>query len=546
MPREIAGTISQLFQMPGRRETGYQYADLPHLEATVENLTNGMVNRLPRDQVPQGSARLLANARTKDDWVGIRPGTGEYGGTKPNSEIVTAIITYINETQDVSLIRITQNSFNVSNAAADGWTSFSILDAGGAAATFPARARFDVAQFFDKLYLADGVNPIWEVDFSANTVQQIDGAPKAKYIETFADRIVAANVATTVGGLRASTVMWSASTDPTVWDPAVNITAGETDLALERIGDEITGLAALNDNLVILRRTSIWVATRQPFSQSPLRFDSYVSGIGCDMPYTLQKIPNGILFGDQRTKDVYLFDLTSAPQPLGAAVSREMLSDLTSLGFAQGAYDPFEREYHLGVVEDGQTNISKTWVISLDRGAISYDSGPANITTLGVVSLPIASVAIDDLVGTIDAQTGTIDDYGGGGQVTPSLFKGTSTGEVLRQSYDFSTDWDSSTFTFSWHSPNLGSSSNRRTFKDIIVRALVPTTGVVTIEQSRDETTWENTTAPSYTGATTRQAVRAPKTQLTGDDLYFRVTTAVGGFRMYSWFVRMLQKNRQR
>jgi len=127
----------------------------------------------------------------------------------------------------------------------------------------------------------------------------------------------------------------------------------------------------------------------------------------------------------------------------------------------------------------------------------------------------------------------------------PALLAGIVTGEVIDFSFDHATDWDDTAFEFLFQSPNIGHPTQRRTMKDLEVKCSIPVTGNVTVEQSKDESTWTNTKTASRTGASTYQQVRLPRTQITGDDLWWRITSTASQFRFHSWWARVMDKGLQ-
>lgn len=524
----------------GQTRRGYRFEEIPNNQIEVGHVQAGMVSQIPRDRVPAESARDLVNARIRDYWTGRRPGTQTFGPTKPDSNQVLRIVTFIREDNTILICRITASAFHVSDGTT--WQSYSILDVDGNSTTFPTGARFSTAQIFDSLYLADGTNPVWKVDFDSAKVRQIDGAPKASYVTTFAERIIAGNVAFTVGGIAPNAFAWPVNAEPTDWS---GTGSGFDNLAETDVGNHITGLEGFEAQMVVFRRKSIAHTTRQPFARNPFRTVEVVGGIGCDLPYSIARTPFGIVFADQRTRDVYLYAPGSRPQSLAKQVNRDILADLDSLDFAEGAYDPFEKEYHLGVVESGQTELTKTWVLNLEKGSWSYDDGP-QVSTIGVVSIPGDYTIIDDLSGDIDSQnpspSGTIDDYGDEGEFTPTLFKGTGTGEVLQQTYDADNDYDATQFEFTFQSPNVGSISRRRQLKQVIAAIEALSTGDYDIENSNDEdSAWRNTKSVTLS-STGRQTIQLKNKPISGDDLYWRLRATAPQFRLLNWSARILEK----
>lgn len=537
MPKQSLG--APIERTSDSLRNGYSFEQLPEGIIEISDVTGGMVDRLPRDQLPPASFQVVRNARIRDEWCGRRPGTVVFGGPKPDSNPVMKIISFVTEAGDVYLCRIGTTSFHV-QFSAGLWESFSILDVNGDPSSFDGQNRFTFTSFFDDLFLADGVNPIWHVDFGAFTVQQIPGAPRAKYITTFAERIVAGNVALAVGGVRPATIVYSSNSDPFDW---TGPSAGFLDLAANDIGDPITGVFGLEDVMVIMQRKSIAHATRQPFAQNPFRITTITADVGSDIPYSIQRAPGGLVFADQRTREIYYYSPGAAPTPLTRGVNRTLFADLAQLSYAEGAYDPYEKEYHLAIAQAEDTQLTRVWIGNIEKqGVWCYDDSPT-ISTLGVISFPGSTVSIDELIGTIDSQTLAIDEFGGGLGIRPSLLKGTATGELLHQTYDATQDWNGS-FVFELQSQNMGSISRRRTLIDLDLTVENSAAGVCTLEESRDQSVWTNTKA--ITTTTSTKYLRLPRTQLTGNDLYWRLLCSTPGLRLTAWWARVFEKGTQR
>lgn len=533
---------------PAERDLGFQFSELPYGELEVSSVVDGMLNRVPRDEVPQGSGRVILNGRVRDDWTGRRPGTVIFGPTKPNSNPVLAVITFVGENGTVYFCRLTATSFHVLGANQSIWLAFDIEDEDGAATTFGgAIARFSFAQFFDNLFISDDAqNRLWFVDFVQSKVKRIKGAPRGRYITMFGERIIAANLRRFVGGVRPGSVQWPVNADPFDWE---GLGSGNEDLAAQNIGDEITGLFGLERELIILRRRSIWHGTRQPFAAAPFRFLSVIDNIGCDLPHSAVRVPTGLIFADQRTRDVYFYQPGARPQPLGAAVNRDLFDDIGRLDFAQGSYDPFEKEYHLGIATSDGANISRVWVYSLEKEAWTLDIEP-EITALGIVSLPGVSPIIDELIGTIDAQfpepTGAIDDYREAGGLRPALLKGTASGDVILHTPLAGEDYDNCQYRFVFRSPNVGSPLRRRTVKDLSLRIEASLAGDYALGILKTEDPPNYAVVKEGEVPTGRSNLRLPKKSVTGDDLFWELQTNAPGFRLFSWWIRILEKGQQR
>jgi hypothetical protein len=546
MARPIAATIQQTTALENL-QPGVSSAELPPTDGgviEVADVTIGMIDSLPRDKFLPGSGKIIKNGRLREDWCGRREGTASIG-TKPDSNRVIKVVSIVLESGKRLLCRITQSTFHVWDGQI--WISYTINDGG-----FKGTAlRVTVSQLFGKMYLAMGLaEELWEVDFVSEQVSKVSGSARGKFTISFAERILVANLLETVGGPRPSKFAWPANSDPSDWESE---SAGEEDLIATELGNEITGFVTLENQAVIVRRKSIVHVTRQPFAIAPFRTTTVVEGMGSDLPYTTVAVPGGLIFADSRTQDVYFYRPGALPQSLSARhedahIHNDLYEDLANAQYAEATFNPYEGEYHLGLTwTNDNTLITRRWICSIhgNRVAWSYDDGPP-VTTLGVVLPPPTNItSINELLGTIDGLSGSIDSLSSRAVPAPRLYAGTSTGEVIEFSFNHATDYDLTSFEFLFQSQNLGSLSRRRTMKDLEVTCSIPVTGSVTVEQSKDAATWTNTKTASYTGASTLQKVRLPKTQITGDDLFWRIRATASRFRFHSWWTRIMEKGLQ-
>jgi hypothetical protein len=521
-------------------QPGVSIATLPLTDGVsfpVPDVTSGMVVGLPRDTVPAGSFADAKNARVGGDWIGSRPGTSEVG-EKPDSYRVIGLFGVIHENGTKSLCRVTRGSFHVWNGSS--WIPFNII--GGFSGT---AFKSSATPLFDRLYLSPGdAEGIWEVNFSNRTVTRIQDAPSAKFLYTFAERVCAANIRKGAGGHSPNAVAWSANSNPIDW---LSESSGEEQLIADDLGNEITGVGVIEDTAIIIRRHSIVHQTRQPFAIAPFRFDTVITGIGSDLPYTTVVTPYGVIFADSRTSDVYVYRPGSFPQSLAA---RDRLRGVLFENLAQSvhsvaAYDPGRDEYHLGLVwgEDNDL-ITRRWVCSgFKRGSPSwtYDDSPT-ITALGSVVPPSPYTTIDELSGTVDSLSGTIDRLSSRAVLPPTIYAGVDTGEVIEFG-DYSGDWDGSPVEATFQSQNIGSLTNRRTLKDLEVVCSAPHGGAATVEIGR-EGAWKSKIV-TFTVGSQNARVRMPKTSSTGDDLFWRIRTNAPGFKIYRWWARVMDKGPQ-
>lgn len=520
---------------------------LPELPGTgiaeVQEIA-GMVSAPQRARRPAGSGTLVRNARCRDYWVGRRPGTSVYM-PKPDGNPVHGVLTVYLPNDIQWLLRITDQDI-YGTRSSDGWHQFTST---GNPLTGTSHIR--TSQLLGYLILATAHTKLIGVDLNNQTYDEIEQAPRAKFVTSFADRIVAANVLDP--GFGSTTIKWSANADPFVWSALDDESAGQETLVSSPAdtGDDITGLVSLRNLMLILRERSLWIATRNPVAIAPFRFEPLSVGIGCGLPYSVTKVQDAVVWADYRTSAVWMWQPGSAPRKISDVIRSDLFRDLKNFSWAEGAYDPVENEYHLGLATDeDERRIHKVWVFNFNTGQWSYDDGP-EITTIGQAVELNDLVMIDELTDDIDDQVadpsdvlkpnpdGVIDDWAGPEVLGTKIFKGTAAGDVIFQSYEYNTDYNGRWFEFEWVSQNLGSFSRKRTFAGLVVGAEAEQGGEVRFCTSRDNNLWEINVSVNCVPEPGEQSLRLGATPLTGRNIYFRLRTIIGGFRMVSYAVKL-------
>lgn len=553
---------------PGANQGGYRFAQMPIGE--VEILDQKGIHRTEaRDKRPGGSYLVAENARVRDDWIGRRPGTVEFmTGLKPDSNPVLKVVTAYLDRDIRWVVRVTKDSIYAARSS-DAWVTFT-----GDPSSFAGIDRRVTTTMFQRwMFVASPHVTLLAVDFSNRTYEAVEGAPKAAFVVSYADRVVCGNCSTKSQGHVSTMIKWSGNGEPFVWDALEDESAGENilDSAPSDYGDEITGLAVVGTSLVILRERSIWLVERQPVASNPFRFVPFVAGFGCDLPYSVASIPGGVVYADRRTNGVFLFAPGREPQRISRPVEDQLFDDIDVSTYVEGAYDPFEMEYHLGLNVPGVMKntdgsalvskfITKTWVYNLKTQEWTYDIGP-EVSTIGNSYSLHDLVMIDELTGTIDQQVpdagddlkpnpdGYIDDWGEDPDdlFQPSLFKGSPTGEIIYHAYEgCAHEWICDRFELTLISQNLGDPSKRRSIKDWMMLAECPCPGRVQIAYSTDLVNWRDVKLIRPTPAIDEKIrLGVPYQQITGDQLYWRLKTDIPGFRLYEWWIRLLEKGKQ-
>ena len=357
----------------------------------------------------------------------------------------------------------------------------------------------------------------------------------AKFVVNFFDRVVAAFLKEPVGGVFSSGIAWSVNGDAYDW---TGEGSGFQDLGDEDLGNPITGMVAFEELAIVLRKKSIHHITRQPFSIAPFRFQEVIRGIGSDIPFTTVAVPGGVIFADSRTQDVYLYEPGSLPKSLGAGLNRQLFLDLKRASRCEATYDPYEAEYHLGIVETSTSHsFTRVWVYNLRSGAWSYDDGPP-ACTLGVTLRSQLGLTIDDAPGTINSNSSPINEASGLTHTFPTLHKGTLDGNVVEYNNVVTGDYEGTQYELTFSSPNIGDLVRDRTLQEVHLNVETNLGGTATLELSVDETTWREQKSVSMTIST--RTVKNARS-ISGHDLFWRLKTTARGFKLYYWWARVLE-----
>lgn len=536
MPRPIASTTDQLTPVEEKKQ-GFQFRQIQIGQLPIDDLTPGLVTAIPRARRPPGSATILKNARTRDDWVGRRPGHSLFN-TKPDANSVLKVASLQRPDNENWIVRVAVGSTHVTRTRAS-WTA---LTPTGGASHFTTALRVSSAQAFDWLFLANFQQKIVRVDPKPAILEQVKEAPVAKFITAFAERLIAAYIAPTDGGVASERIQWSANADPFDWTAP---SAGVAELvSAGEVGDEITGIFGLESHLIILRKNSVWIAERQPIEINPFRFRPIITDFGCDAPFSAVKVPGGVIFADTETKGVYLYSPASGHQKLNTNIEGDIFEGAVAPELLIGSYDPAFQEYHLGIATDpgNALNLTKTFVYSQRKNSWTEDIGPT-ATVIGVVAEIGTPTMIDELTGFIDGLLGVIDELSG--LITPVsvILKGNSVGELLEQTFTAGTD-NGVAFDFDYASQDLSPVPSRRTLQR--VRAVIEASGpgTTSLFRSGDNANW---------GAAVKTiADPSPldhigfKKPITKNKLFWRVTSRAPNFKMFEWWAKVIDKEEKR
>ena len=147
----------------------------------------------------------------------------------------------------------------------------------------------------------NNVNPPFRWDQTGNgtTLDVVAGLTQAKFVRTFANRLVLANV----------TISGTAHKSRFMWYPLDSLTSPSASAFRDvntNDGQEITGIEVLGEECIIFKDRSIWKAQNIGDPDLPFRFIKTRSHVGCVSGYSIQQSNNGLIFQSQ--DGWYFFD----------------------------------------------------------------------------------------------------------------------------------------------------------------------------------------------------------------------------------------------
>lgn len=576
MTRPISSTIRQ-YESDGERKPGFGAEELPIGIVEVQDVTAGIVNNLPRDKRPPGSLITGTNARVRKNWVGRRPGWSRYAELPPDVNDIIKVVPFRDQEDVDWIIRLAVGSAHASRTNSGNWNPFT-----GDLLQFYSKITY--AQFPpSRMFVAVGPQQkITEINIENFTMTEVPATeyicgtdplifsraiiPSAKFVTSFAERIVVAYLYRE-DGVFSGGIQWSKPEDPLEWNQLEPVVVGgvpnpcnlvETGAGEEFLnfspsdtGDEITGIFSFEQVMIILRERSIWHATRQPFATAPFRFIPVTTEVGCDMPYTAVRVESGLIFADYRTKGVYFYRPGILPQRLNDNIADldSFLQGITNLETAEAAFDPLNREYHLSystTAAPSDNRLGDTDVLNLETGGWVHDLGPLS-TFISSIDDVGDQLMIDDVPTMIDVTPGTIDSYAFTEPKKPLIIKNAiaigEDGRMFKQDEDAPSDpgtVGNQRPLMTLRSQDMGQTGARRslqTLEFITTAADDGVTGVVLKTVTERATTTEKT----VTDISTRTKVGHKKPR-TGDEIFWELQSDALQFRIYEWWVRIIQK----
>lgn len=376
----------------------------------VRNLLGGMNTSQAPEDIADNEFVLIENMEIRQAKLFRRLGYTQYT-TPPNNNLINGLFAIKRYSGLTDILRFTKNSIH--KLQSGSWVAIT-----GVALTGGDYDPWTVVTVEDRIFASNGVQNLFELNLTANTYAVAGNARTYKYYCVANRRICGANlVSGTATPIEFGTC---GNRNYTEWDPAVDISAYRNPMvdSEPNTSDDITGIVALKDNVIVLREHSVWVGAPQPIASTPFNFRKIVSGVGCTCPPSVQKVgEDQVIWYDITTKAVYSFKLNVNGvdfKEISIKVADDIYNDIQDNRYVSSAYNQAEDEYEL-VINPPGTNISKVWKYSILYNAWHiHRNNRFNrfwylfipVTTGSIESL--GSIPISSLSGTIAGLSTTI------------------------------------------------------------------------------------------------------------------------------------------
>lgn len=394
MLRKVARTLAQASSVAPEE------VEVKH----VRNLIGGINTSVAAEDLADNEFQVLNNVDIRKSRIVRRLGHSLYT-TAPNANKVLGLFAVKRYNSTTDILRFTRNSIHKLQSGA--WVAIT-----GVALTGSDYDPWTVVVVEDRIFASNGIQNLFELNLTANTYAAAGNARTYKYYVVANRRICAANL---VSGTSVPIEFATCGNrNYTEWNPLTDISAYQNPMvdAESYTSDEITGLLAFKDNVVVLRENSVWVGYPQPVASTPFDFRKVISGVGCTCPSSVQKVGDDkAIWYDMATSKVYLFKLNVNGVELvdiSSKVSYSIDTDIQDFRYVSSAYNSDEDEYELVINPPGALGTAKVWKYCLLFNAwVNHTSN--NTSRIWYLKLPIVSGSIESLGSVpISSLSGTI------------------------------------------------------------------------------------------------------------------------------------------
>lgn len=345
------------------------------------------------NRVDTESAVRMRNLMFDDGNLVSRLGTDLMGGEAASP--VMQVVDLVRKGRKKVTLRFCTRHLEIFEFGMGTWRSFPVPLTG------TERDFFAYTGWANKLLFSNGVDGLWEFDFTTMEAKIVPGAPSAKHLTTFGLRVVASS---TVEGAEdyPLRVRWSANRDYTRWDEptednplTADLAGGHEDLygAPEGVLDEAIGVYPYSDEQAwLVRSRSIWQMSVSGNALAPFRFSRILAGTGTPYRNTIVSAPAGILFGSR--DNIHLLS-NEGHQLIGLPIMDEVADEVDNFNEGYAAYDIGRQEYRIAVDQF-------VWRYRLIEKGWTLDEYPFPIRSLSRQIQGVAGIPIDSLPATID------------------------------------------------------------------------------------------------------------------------------------------------
>lgn len=384
----------------------------------------GLNTNLPLNQVPKEQAIFMKNLLMDRGHLATRKSVGPLGGVfvQPCMDAFDFVI----GSGTVIPLRFTivgMEKFDGTNWVAIAGVTF----------TGNANNYIAVTSFGESLMFSNGVDGLYIFDPTLGAATKITGAnvPSAQHLTTFGNRVIATNVIDD-SGAHQTRLRWSVKDNSLLWDETdpINLGAGFEDVTASPgpVVDICQATFPFTDQLALLfRLRSVWLISQTGDVDAPFRFSLQFDEIGTESPYSLARIPGGVIGW---LRDNFYLISPQGPTQVGTDIADRLFSVIQHPLQLFGRYDPVRQEYRCVVPDD-----NAIYRYSLREKGWTKDVYPFTPRAVAPTRFRApGGLTIDQLIGTIDAQVGTIDDLSGTGLVDGMyVVQGPSQGYVTRE-----------------------------------------------------------------------------------------------------------------
>lgn len=455
---------------------------LPRLQDVEEKLfasatlSKGMISNIDKADIPNEALTWVQNGRVRFDKTSRRPGRKLYILVKPNSSRIVRLFDLERGSTSRVLLRATTAGVHYSDGVV--WTALA-----GPVLVGSVDIPAWIVNVLDTIILANGINRLQKIDLNNNTITDLSSkAPIARYVTGAFNRVVAAS--TGESGRRLVTVAWSGDGNLSEFDPLKDPSAGSSPIidSPGDVADFITGIFGFDNLLVLVRKHSLWLATKQPSAINPFNFFNAFPGLGSNIPGSIAGVQDGIAFLDLETEDAWHYAPGQSPRRIGGLVRNEIFKSMSdpakifSGGYRKGP------EYLVGVPQSGGT--VKIWIHNFINESWAFDEVPDATAVLSVGEFSDYT-SFDELTGTFDALVGTFDGLSVTPKETQALYVARSDGDIHVEDALLVQD-NLVNYTFDARSKEFKFPREDITFTKLLIEYEAQIAGSITILYSKD------------------------------------------------------------